>query len=468
MRHQQIDPALFTTNRQRLRELLLPNSLAIVNANDIPPTNADGTMAMAPNADLFYLSGVEQEQSILLLYPDADDEKQREILFLREPTPKMEIWEGHKLTKREACKLSGVRRVEWLSEFPALFHRLICECEHVYLNTNEHKRALVEVETRDARFVAETMRKYPLHDYQRLARLMHRLRITKSEEEIKLTRRACDLTSSAFRRVLRTLAPGMNECEVEAEFAHEFIRNCGKFAYQPIIATGANACALHYVANSDVCRKGDLLLLDVGASYANYNADMTRTIPVSGRFTRRQRQVYDAVLRVLRQSIHGLVAGKKTKDWQKEGESMMERELVDLGLISPRDIKRQDSDEPALKKYFMHGLGHPLGLDVHDVGITTEPMQPGWVMTCEPGIYIPEEGFAIRLENDILITEDGPIDLMADIPVEADQIEELMRKRNRAVAPRTTAARRTANGKARAFHRSFLTGRTNGKQKVTA
>lgn len=468
MRHQQIDPALFTTNRQRLRELLLPNSLAIVNANDVPPTNADGTMAVAPNADLFYLAGVEQEQSILLLYPDADDEKHREILFLREPTPKLEIWEGHKLTKEEARKSSGIRRIEWLSEFPALFHRLMCECEHAYLNTNEHKRAVVEVETRDARFVAETLRKYPLHDYQRLARLMHRLRITKSEEELKLTRRACDLTNGAFRRVLRTVAPGINECEVEAEFAHEFIRNCAKFAYQPIIASGRNACALHYINNSTVCRKGELLLLDVGASYANYNADMTRTIPVSGRFARRQRQVYDAVLRVLRQSVAGLVTGKTPKDWQKEGESMMEKELVDLGLITVRDIKRQDPDELALKKYFMHGLGHPLGIDVHDVGFTTEPMQPGWVMTCEPGIYIPEEGFAIRLENDILLTEDGPIDLMAEIPVEAEQIEALMRGRGRVVAPPATASSRAPNGKPRASQHSLLNGRTNGKRKVTA
>jgi Xaa-Pro aminopeptidase len=447
MRHQQIDPHLFTTNRQRLCQLLLPNSLAVVNANDVPPTNADGTMAMAPNADLFYLTGVEQEQSILLLYPDADDEKQREILFLREPTPKLEVWEGHKLTKDEARELSGVRRVEWLSEFPALFHRLMCECEHAYLNTNEHKRAVIEVETRDARFVAETLRKYPLHDYQRLARLMHRLRVAKSDAELKLIREACALTNAGFRRVLRIVKPGINECEVEAEFAHEFIRNCAKFAYQPIVASGANACALHYIHNSVVCREGELLLLDVGASYANYNADMTRTIPVSGRFTRRQRQAYDAVLRVLRQSTKGLIAGKKPKDWQKEGESMIEKELVDLGLLTTAEIKRQDPDEPAFKKYFMHGLGHPLGLDVHDVGITTEPMRPGWVMTCEPGIYIREEGFAIRLENDVLITQDGPVDLMAEIPIEADEIEALMRG-GRVIAPPTTA-----NGKTQAFPR---------------
>src|SRR5688572_14494452 len=353
MRYQQIDPGLFVSNRQRLCKLLLPNSLVVVNANDVPPTNADGTLPMPPNSDLFYLSGVEQEQSILLLYPEADDEKQREILFLREPTAKLEIWEGHKLTKEEARKLSGIQRIEWLSEFPGLFHRLMCECEHAYLNMNEHKRAVVEVETRDARFVADTLRRYPLHDYQRLARLMHRLRVVKSEAELKLTRQACQFTESGFRRVLRVVKPGINECEVEAEFAHEFIRNCARFAYQPIIASGSNACALHYIDNSAVCRKGDLLLLDVGASYANYNADMTRTIPVSGRFTRRQRQVYDAVLRVLRQSINGLVTGKKPKDWQKEGEKMMEKELVDLGLITLRDIRREDPDEPALKKYFM-------------------------------------------------------------------------------------------------------------------
>lgn len=428
MRYTAIDPQLFIANRERLRKLLLPSSLALVNANDVPPTNADGTLAMPANSDLFYLSGIEQEQTILLLFPDADDEKQREILFLREPTAALELWEGHKWTKEEARKLSGIQRIEWLSEFPPLFHRLMCECEHVYLNSNEHKRATIEVESRDARFVAETMRRYPLHDYQRLARLMHQLRIVKSDAEVKLIRKACSLTEAGFRRVLRFVKPGVNEGEVEAEFAHEFIRNGGRFAYLPIIASGLNACALHYVENSAPCRKGDLLLLDVGASYANYNSDMTRTIPVSGRFTRRQRQVYDAVLRVLRVSIKGLVVGKKPKDWLKEAEQMMEKELVDLRLLSLREIKRQNPDKPAFKKYFMHGLGHPLGLDVHDVGFTTEPIRPGWVMTVEPGIYIPEEGFAVRLENNVLVTEDGHTDLMADIPLEADEIEELISK----------------------------------------
>jgi len=411
--------------------MLLPNSLVVVNSNDIPPTNADGSTALPANSDLFYLTGVEQEQSILLVYPDADDEKHREILFLRQPSELTQLWEGHKLTKEEAREATGIQNIQWLADFPALFHRLMCECEHVYLNTNEHKRAVVEVETREARFVRRTLRKYPLHDYQRLARVMHRLRVVKSEPELQLIRQACAITDKGFRRVLRFVRPGVNECDIEAEFAHEFIRNRAAFAYLPIIATGKNALALHYIANTAECRAGELLLLDVAASYANYNSDLTRTIPVSGRFTRRQRQVYDAVLRVHRGSIKGLVPGKKPKDWQKEAEQMIEKELVDLKLLTMRQIKKQDPDKPAFKEFFMHGVGHPIGLDVHDVGLTTEPMQAGWVMTVEPAIYILNEGFAIRLENDVLVTENGPVDLMADIPIEADEIEALMNQKKR-------------------------------------
>ncbi len=437
MRYAPPDSKLFIANRERLKKLLLPTSLAIVNANDVPPTNADGTTAMPPNSDLFYLTGVEQEESILLICPDADDEKHREILFLREPTAQTELWEGHKLSKEEARRLTGIQNIQWLSEFRPLFHRLMCECEHVYLNSNEHKRAVIEVETREARFVAETLRRYPLHDYQRLARVMHRLRIVKSAAELEFIRKACQITEKGFRRVLRFLRPGVNEFEVEAEFAHELIRNRGGFAYLPIIATGRNALALHYTSNSAECRKGELLLLDVAANYANYNADMTRTIPVSGRFTRRQKQVYNAVLRVMRQSVKGLVPGKKPKDWQKEAEQMIEKELVDLGLLTTRDIKRQDPDKPAFKEYFMHGVGHPLGLDVHDVGSTTEPIQAGWVMTVEPAIYIPKEGFAVRLENDVLVTENGTEDLMASIPIERDEIEQLMNRSGRKRARRS-------------------------------
>lgn len=428
MRHEPIVSRLFITNRSRLRSRLLPRSLAIVNANDIPPTNADGFLAMPPNSDLFYLTGIEQEQSILLLFPDADDEKQREILFLREPTPDLELWEGHKLTVEEARRISGIRNVRWIEEFPRLFRRLMCECEHVYLNSNEHSRATIDVETREARFVADTMRNYPLHDFHRLARVMHSLRIVKSDLEIELIRKAAEITTRGFRRVTRFLKPGRSEAEVEAEFSHEFIRRHARFAYLPIIATGRNALALHYIENSRGCRKGELLLLDVAASYANYNADVTRTIPVSGRFTRRQKRVYQAVLRVLRASIQGLVPGRKPKDWQKEGGQLIEKELVDLGLLAARDIRRQDPDNPAYKRYFMHGLGHPLGLDVHDVGFTTEAFQPGWVMTVEPAIYIKEEGLAVRLENDILVTRQGPVDLTPDIPLEPDEIENLMNR----------------------------------------
>ena len=423
-----INAALFSANRNRLKQLLPPGALAVVNANDTPPTNADGSLAMTPNSDLFYLTGVEQEQSILLLNPEAEDEKHREILFLREPSSENELWEGHKLTKLEARELTGIQSIFWLSEFPRLFHRLMCASEHIYLNSNEHNRAVIEVESRDARFIIETMRRYPLHDYRRLAPLMHQLRAVKSEAEVALICRACEITRAGFRRVLKFTKPGVREKELEAEFAHEFIRNDAGFAYEPIIASGRNACCLHYNTNAAVCKKGELLLLDVGASHANYNADMTRTIPVSGRFTRRQKQVYNAVLRVLRQSSQGLIPGKKTKDWQKEAEQMIEKELVDLGLITAREIKKQNPDSPALKKYFMHGVGHSLGLGVHDVVAANQPMQAGWVMTVEPAIYIPEEGFGIRLENNVLVTQTGQVDLMADIPIEAEEIEGLMRR----------------------------------------
>jgi Xaa-Pro aminopeptidase len=417
MRNAPINPQLFISNRANLKALLMPNSLVVANANDILPTNADGTCLLRQNNDLIYLTGVEQEESLLLLYPDADEEKHREILFLHESNALKEIWEGHKLTKEEARKLSGVKQVEWLSEFRPIFHRLMCECEHVYLNSNEHKRANVVVETRDARFVREVQKEYPLHDYQRLARLMHTLRVVKSDAEIEL-----------FRRVCRFVKPGVNEMELEAEFSHEFIRRGGNFAYSPIIASGANACILHYVENSNACKKGELLLMDVAAGYANYNADITRTIPVSGKFTRRQRQVYNAVLRVLRASSEAATPGKLPKDWQKEAEANIERELVDLGLLTVAQLKKQNQEDPALKKYFMHGVGHPLGLDVHDVGPTVEPIEAGWVLTVEPAIYIREEGFAVRLENDILVKEGGNVNLSEKIPIEAEEVESLMNR----------------------------------------
>jgi Xaa-Pro aminopeptidase len=432
MRHTPIDAGVFEANRRRLAGLLEPHSLAVVNANDLLPTNADGTLRAVPNSDLFFLTGVEQEESLLLMFPDADDPRQREILFLRETSGLIATWEGHKLTKEEARHATGVRNVQWLAEFPKLFHRLMCDAQQVYLDTNEHKRAEIVVETREARFVKWVQARYPLHDYRRLAPLMHRLRVVKQPAEIKLLRQACTITKAGFERVCRFVKAGVNECEVEAEFAHEFIRRRGAFAYPPIIASGANACVLHYAQNDQPCRAGELLLIDVGASYANYNSDLTRTIPVKGRFTRRQKQVYNAVLRVLRSSIQGLAPGKKWQQWQEEAEAAVGRECVDLGLLRPRELKKpvDDPAQKAVKKYFMHGLGHPLGLDVHDVGYLTEPFAAGWVMTVEPGIYIPDEGLAVRLENDVLITENGVVDLMADIPIEVEDIEALMHSRS--------------------------------------
>ena len=428
MRYAPIDPQLFVENRARLKQLLPPGSLAVLNANDILPTNADGTLGFVQNADLFYLTGVDQEETILVLFPDAAEEKNREILFLRETNDEIAIWEGRKLSKDEARKRTGIKEVRWLAEFPVLFRGLMCEAERVFLNSNEHKRAAAVVETRDDRFVRQVREQFPLHEYQRLARLMHRLRVVKSAFEIELIRKATALTARGFERVLKYVRPGVNEVEVEAEFAHEFIRGGGGFAYGPIIASGPNACVLHYGDNDQVCKKGHLLLLDVAASYANYRSDLTRTIPVSGRFSRRQREVYDAVLRVLRGSVQLAVPGKLPRLWQKESEALMEQELLELGLLKKSQIRKQDPDRPALKKYFMHGIGHPMGLDVHDVGFTTEPMQAGWVLTVEPGIYLPEEGLAVRLENDIVVGDRGPVDLMAGIPIEAEEIEDLMRR----------------------------------------
>jgi Xaa-Pro aminopeptidase len=421
--------ALFTLNRERLVQKLPPRSLAVLNANDIMPTNADGTMGHLQNADLFYLTGVHQEETILLLAPDAADPAQREILFLRETNEHLKIWEGHKLTKEEATAISGIKTVKWLSEFPTVFRSLMCELENVFLNTNEHQRADVTVETRDVRFVAETKKKFPLHKYRRLAPLMHELRAVKSQFEIDAIKAACDLTGKGFRRVCEFVKPGVNEAEVEAELAHEFIRHKGAFAYPPIIASGANNNILHYNQNDRTCKKGDLLLLDVAAGLGNYMSDLTRTIPVSGKFSRRQKQVYNAVLRIFRAQVAALTPGKTTKDLRLECEERTAKECVDLGLLKISEIKKQKPDAPAVRKYFMHGVSHPIGLDVHDVTYNHFQIQPGWVLTVEPAIYIKEEGFGVRIENTVAVTPDGPLDLMAGIPIEADEIEALMNRR---------------------------------------
>ncbi|MBL9085184.1 MAG: aminopeptidase P family protein [Planctomycetales bacterium] len=428
MRHHPLDPQLFVENRDRLRKLLPKNALVAVNANDVLPTNADGSLPLVANNDLFYLSGIEQEESLLVLAPDAADEKLREILFLREPSEHLKTWEGYKHSKDDATKISGVRTIKWLSEFPVVWRGLMCDADQVFLNTNEHKRAVVEVQTRDARFIEDCKRQYPLHAYRRLAPLMHKLRVVKSPREIEVLKEAIRITDAGFRRVCKAVRPGVAEYELEAEFAHEFVRNRAKFAYTPIIASGANACTLHYIANDQPCGAGDLLLMDVAANYGNYNADLTRTVPVDGKFTKRQRDIYNAVLRVMRASIKGATVGKLHRDWTRESQLMMNDELLKLGLITADDVKNAKPEEPASRKYFMHGLGHPLGLDVHDVGLMNEPFAAGCVLTVEPGIYIPDEKIGVRLENDIVVTENGPVDLMADIPVEADEIEALMKR----------------------------------------
>ena len=428
MRHKPIKNKLFSENRKRLTTLLAPKSLAVINANDLLPVNADATLVMHPNSDLFFLSGIEQEESILLIFPDAAEEKNREILFLRAPNEHLKIWEGYKHTKEDARKISGIKNVQWLSEFPVTFRSLMLESDAAYLNSNEYKRANVEMETRDVRFIRQCQQDYPLHDFRRLAPLLHQLRVTKTDLELELLKEAIDITTKGFNRMLRFVKPGVTEYEVEAELAKEYIKRRGKFAYPPIIAAGKNNCVLHYWQNDQPCKKGQLLLMDAASGYANYNADLTRTIPVSGRFSRRQKKVYNAVLRVLRASIAGATVGKLHRDWQKESQVHMNEELLKLGLLKPSQVKKQDPENPACRKYYMHGLGHPLGLDVHDVGDMNVPFAPGTVLTVEPGIYLPDEGFGVRLEDDIVVTENGPVNLMEKIPIEADEIESIMNR----------------------------------------
>lgn len=427
MRYDQIPQELYVKNRERFIAKMQPNSLALFNSNDVMPTNADGHMGFRQSSDLLWLSGIDQEESILVLFPGCKEEKHREILFLKETSEEIAIWEGAKLTKQQATELSGIKTVYWLQDFEVIFRNLMGEAENVYLNTNEHLRAVIEVETRDARFIKWCKEHYPLHTYLRAAPILMRLRSVKSPIEIDQMRRACSITEKGFRRLLGFVKPGVMEYEIEAELVHEFIRNGSKgFAYGPIIASGFNSCVLHYVENNKPCKDGDILLLDVAAEYANYASDLTRCLPVNGRFSKRQKDVYNAVLRVMRQAIQMLRPGAIVKEINENVGKLVEEELVGLGLLTMDDIRNQDPAKPAYKKYFMHGTSHFLGLDVHDVGYFNEPIQGGMVFTCEPGIYIREESLGIRIENDILVTADGPVDLMATIPIEADEIEALM------------------------------------------
>ena len=428
MRHGPIDSKLFATHRKNLADRLPARALAITNANDVLPTNADGTFPIHPNSDLFYLSGIEQEESILVLFPDCPNPKHREILFVREPSEHLKIWEGYKHSKDDAQKISGIQTVYWTKDFDNIFQLLAAEAETFFLNDNEHSRAANEVETRDQRFNKMIRLDFPLHKIDRLAPHLHDLRFCKSPLEVKQIKQAIEVTARGFRRVLRIVKPGVTEYEIEAEWAKEFIKRRCKFAYSPIVASGGNACVLHYLQNDQTCRKGELLLMDVGACYANYNADLTRTIPVSGKFSRRQKQVYNAVLRVLRQCIENATIGKSLKEWQTDSNDMMTEEMLRLKLITKAQVKKQDPDQPACRKYYMHGLGHSLGLDVHDVCNGQTEFRENSVFTVEPGIYLPDEGFGVRLEDDIQITKNGPVNLMSKIPIEAEEIEQIMNR----------------------------------------
>jgi Xaa-Pro aminopeptidase len=428
MKYHQLDRQLFIKNRAKFTGQMKSNSVAVFNSNDIYPVSADSTLPFAQHRDIFYLSGVDQEESILLLFPDAPYAHQKEILFLKETSEHIAVWEGEKLTKEKAFEVSGVKTVYWLQDFEKILFELMTYCDTIYVNTNEHYRQSVTTETREARFVKWWKAQYPAHQVAKSNPILQHIRSVKEQEEIALIQQACDITNKGFRRLLPFVKPGVMEYEIEAELIHEFVRNRSKgFAYTPIIASGNNANVLHYIENNQACKAGDLLMLDVAAEYANYSSDMTRTIPVSGRFNARQKAVYNAVLRVKNEATKLLVPGEFWKNYHLEVGKLMTSELLGLGLIDKADVQNESPDWPAYKKYFMHGTSHHMGLDTHDYGLLHKPIEANMVFTVEPGIYIPAEGFGIRLEDNVVVQAQGePFNLMRDIPIEVDEIESLM------------------------------------------
>jgi Xaa-Pro aminopeptidase len=428
MKYLPISTELFIKNRLKLSQQMVSNSIAIFNSNDVFSTGADSTLPFEQHRNIFYLTGVDQEESILLVFPDAKKEAHREVLFVKETNDHIAIWEGAKLSKLQATASSGIKTVYWLEEFQSIFSRLMEESTHFYYNNNEHYRQAVEMETREDRFLKMVKSSYPAHKMVPNFPIMEALRGVKESEEISLIKTACDITEKGFRRVLGFVKPGVMEYEIEAEYTHEFLRNRSKgFAYTPIIGSGYNACVLHYIENNQQCKDGDLLLMDVAAEYANYSSDMTRTIPVNGRFTPRQKAVYQAVLNVKNQATKLLVPGTMWDAYHVEVGNMMTAELLCLGLIDKADVQNEDPKWPAYKKYFMHGTSHHMGLDTHDYGPLKAPMEANMVFTVEPGIYIPEENMGIRLEDDVVIQSKGaPLNLMQNIPIEVDEIEALM------------------------------------------
>ena len=428
MRYQPLPASFYKKTRANFMAQMQGNSLAVFNSNDIYPISADSTLPFAQHRDIFYLSGVDQEESILLLFPTAHEEKHKEILFLRETNEHIAVWEGAKLTKSEATALTGIETVYWLSDFKRVFQELATQCDTFYFNTNEHYRQAVETQTREDRFIAACKKEYPAHNVAKSNPILQKLRSVKAAVEIDQIQRACNITEKGFRRLLPFVKPGVWEYEIEAELAHEFIRNRSTgFAYTPIIASGNNANVLHYTENNCQCQAGDLLLMDVAAEYGNYASDLTRTIPVSGKFTARQKAVYEAVLRVKKEASKLLVPGTLWKEYHVEVGKIMTSELIGLELLDAKDVANQNPEQPAYKRYFMHGTSHHMGLDTHDYGLLHLPMEAHMVFTVEPGIYIPEEGFGIRLEDDVVIQAKGePINLMKNIPIEVEEIEDLM------------------------------------------
>lgn len=428
MRYQQIPASLFVKNREKFIAKMAPNSIAILTSNDIMPNNADDVMGFAQNNDLFYLSGVDQEESILVLYPDAASPENREMLFVKETNELIKIWEGDKLTKEKAFEVSGIKNVKWLQDFELAIQYMAFEADNFYLGHNEHKKTLTaEMNTQQDRMIKWCKKRYPLHNYLRAAKITREIRQIKTVEEIDLIQAAAAISVGGFKRVLKAVKPGMMEYELEAELTYELIRKGGKrHAFMPIVASGGNACALHYNTNDSLCNDGDMVLMDFGVCYANYNSDTTRCFPVNGKFSERQREVYEAVLYCLKEGSKLLKPGAVSADYEKEMAGLVEGQLIKLGLLKAEDVKKQDPDKPLYKKYFMHGTAHHIGLDVHDVGLYTRPFEEGMVLTCEPGIYIPEEGLGCRLENDYLITKTGAKNLTAAMPIEIDEIEALM------------------------------------------
>ena len=428
MKYLPIDSKLFKRNRSKFVSQMLPNSIAVFNSNDIFSTGADSTLPFYQHRNIFYLSGVDQEESILVLNPNANDPAHKEILFLKETNDHIAIWEGAKLNKDQAKSSTGIQSIYWLDEFETIFSKLMTNVDKVYFNNNNHYRKAVEMQTREDRFLIWLKSNYPEHKIEYSFPIMEKLRGVKELEEIELIQKACDITEKGFRRVLKFLKPGVMEFHVEAEYSHEFLRNRSKgFAYTPIIASGYNACVLHYINNNMQCKDGDMLLMDVGAEYANYSSDMTRTVPINGRFTDRQKSVYQAVLNVKNEASKMLIPGTIWEEYHVEVGKLMTSELISLGLLDKSDIQNQDHKNPAYKKYFMHGTSHHMGLDTHDYGDLKTPMVANMVFTVEPGIYIPDENLGIRLEDDVVIKNSGtPINLMKSIPIEIEEIEEIM------------------------------------------